>query len=658
FAFCVALGEALGRGDAAPNWIAAIIDRATSAEIADRFPSMKELLAAVDRDPARLRRRGIVVAAVTVVAIGSFVIGRARTDPTPTLQPCSGGPIELSASWSAEIRARMSAHLHTLGGPITDAEVKDAVRKLDDYAGAWVSEHRSRCEANERKEPTAQLYEAQVACLRRARTQFAAVVEVLDHASTAGDLAAGQWAMNGLPSVRDCQLANSVPPPPAAIAEQVTATSEHVERCWVRTTTRQPDALRDAQAAAAEANQTGYKPLIARALLVEGWAATMREQPAALDLLDRAWKAALAASDDPLAVEAYARWVYAGVRLTDTATEAMPRSPSGLPANVIASARDRNDNTTALEMWPMMRELAERFGDEGRFAQALLYNNVATALMITDQKEAARGLLQAARRSAGNNPPIELVAIFENLARLEPDPAGCERQLRAALDRKQSALGPMHPDTLIAQRSLAIAMRERSAARAVIDAACHGLRERRQTRDFQLCAYEAGWLADEDGDGAAARMWMTSAADLEEVRGQIAAAYLAVDHGAGGSEMLAKLDHFAQQPLTAWLDRQNAADALVVLARAAEHTGAERTNNNASTDRAWQRALAMRETIDYAHFERRKAGLRAVMAQRWATSHPSEASVLATRALTWYRGVRGDEALVARLEKIASESPH
>jgi len=658
FAFCVALGEAIGRGDTAANWIAAIVDRGTSVEIADRFPSMGELLAALDRDPARRRRRGAVVAAVAVVAIGSFVIGRSRTDSTPALQPCSGGPVELSASWNTAIRARMSAHLHTLGGPITDAEVEDTVRKLDDYAGAWVSEHRSRCESNERKEPTAQVYEAQVACLRRARTQLAAVVEVLDHARTAGDLAAGQRAMNGLPGVRSCQLASSVPPPPAGIAEQVKASSEHVERCWVRTMTRQPDALQDAQAAASEAHQTGYKPLIARALLVEGWAATMQDQSAALDLLDRAWKAALAASDDPLAVEAYARWVYAGVRLTDTATEAMPRSPSGLPANVLASARDRNDNTTALEMWPMMRELAERFGDEGRFAQALLYNNVATALMIANQKQTARGLLQTAWRSAGDNPPIELVAILENLARLEPDAAGCERQLRDALDRKQSALGPMHPDTLIARRNLAIAMRERSAARAVIDAACHGLRERGQTRDFQLCAYEAGWLADEDGDGSAARVWMASAAGLQEVRGQVATAYLAVENGAGNSELLAELDRFAQQPLTAWLDRQNAADGLVVLARAGKQPGAGRTGNDASADLAWRRALEMQETIDYVHFERRKARLLATMAQRWATSRPSEASVLATRALTWYRGVRGDEALVTRLEQIASASPH
>jgi Flp pilus assembly protein TadD len=78
----------------------------------------------------------------------------------------------------------------------------------------------------------------------------------------------------------------------------------------------------------------------------------------------------------------------------------------------------------------------------------LLYNNVALPLIVADDQREARDLLQLAWRSAGDNPPIELTAILENLARLEPDSAECERQLRDAFSRKQEALGAMHPDVL------------------------------------------------------------------------------------------------------------------------------------------------------------------------------------------------------------------
>jgi eukaryotic-like serine/threonine-protein kinase len=633
FAFCVALREALEHGSAMPAWIAAIVARGTATDPALRFASMAELLAALERDPvSRWRQRAIGVTAAAI-AIGGFAIGRSGAPVMPAIEPCSGGRAELAAAWRPEVRDRIAGHLR--GRAVTAADIDGTIRKLDEYAERWVGEHRGTCEANLRTASTPQLHDARLSCLRRARFQLAAVVELLDRTSTAPDVVAAQSAIGALPDARECQRAGPVSPPPATAAAQIQAVSQRIERTWVLATARQRDALVDARAVTAEARRTGYKPVIARALLVEGWAAVVVDQPEAYVALDQAWQVALASFDEPLAVEAYARWVYAEVRM----------APSVASENAV-------DRTPAMQMWPAMRVIAERLGDDGRFARALLYNNVALQRMVAHDKQGALELLVLARRSAGDDPPIELVAIDENLARLEPDPAECERQLHAAFVRKQAVLGSTHPDTLGALRNLAIVTRERTRARAVFAIACEGLREREQTGALQRCAYEAGWVADEDGDLTAARAAMATAAGLPDVRGRIASAYIAVADGSASRDVLTELERVGSQQLPAWLDRLNAADALVVLARAAERTAG--APGGAEVDRAWHRVHEMLETIDYAHFHRRKARARAEMAERWASSRPADARGLAAQALAWYRGVSGDEALVARLERVGA----
>jgi hypothetical protein len=298
-------------------------------------------------------------------------------------------------------------------------------------------------------------------------------------------------------------------------------------------------------------------------------------------------------------------------------------------------------------MWPMMSVLAERLGERGGFGRALLYNNVALPRIVAGDRAGARELLERAWRAAGDRPEIELVGILENLARLEPDPAECERQLRRAHARREAALGAAHPDALVARRNLAILIRGRREARATLEAACEGLRAWKQELDFQICAYEAGWLADEDDDEAAARAWMAHASGLQGAKGRVAAAYAARPPERG--PLLAELERLAGGELAGWLDRVNAADALVVLAHAAEHGG-----RGAEADRAWERAAAMLEAVPLSHLHRRKARTQRVLAERWERARPAEARALAERALAWYRGAPGDELVVRRLERVAA----
>jgi hypothetical protein len=644
YAFCVSLREALERTGETPGWIAAILERGTAADPAGRFASMGELLAALDRDPARRRRRAALGVGALVAAAGAFAIGRSGAPPaSPAIEPCTGAAAELAASWSPEVRERAVAHLRTLGPPVTAAQIDDLARRLDDYAGAWVAEHRDACLAGERGALTPQLHEARFGCLLRARSQLGGVGELLGKAATAEDLARVQRSAGALPDVHGCSAAEPVPPPPAAMAAQVAAIAPRIEQVLVRVVAGYTDALAAATAATAEARGTGYDPLVSRALLVQGRAAIAARDGSARDALGEAWRVALRAFDEPLAVEAYARWAYALVRFG----AAPPAAGAGA-----APAAGQGDGATSLEMWPMMSVLAERLADRGRFARALLYNNVALHRMVGDDRTGAHELFGRAWGAAGDRPEVELIAILENLARLETDPAASERQLRQALARREAALGATHPDVMVARRNLAFVIRARGEARAALEQACADLRAWKQEVDFQLCAYEAGWLADEDGDEAAAGAWMALASGLRIAQGRIAAAYAAKPPER--ARLLAELERLAGGALPNLVARMDAADALLVLARAAEGAAGGGAGSVAEVDRAWERAVSMLATIQYGYFHRRKARAQRVLAERWATSRPAVAGALATLALAWYRGARGDEGVVERLERVAA----
>ncbi len=625
-AFCVSLREALEPAAPIPKWIAAILERGAAADPAGRFPSMAELLAALDRDPARRRRRAALGLGAMAAAAAAFAIGRSGTSPAPAaIEPCTGAPAELAASWSPALRERTIAQLRARRPPLA-AQSGELARRLDDHAAAWIAEHREACLAGERRELTPQLHEARFACLLRARSQLGGVGELLGQAATDDDLAKVQRAAGALPDVRGCRAAEPVALPPPGVAARAAAIGQRVERALVRVVAGSPDALGEAAAAAEDARRTGHDPLIARALLVLGRAAIDARDGRARDALGEAWQIALRAFDEPLAVEAYARWAYARIR-----------SSEGPP-----------DTETSLEMWPVMRVIAERLAERGRFARALLYNNVALHRMVADDQTAARELFQRAWHAAGDRPEIELIAILENLARIEPDPAECERRLRQALARREAALGTTHPDVLIATRNLAPLIRSRSEARAVLEGACADLGARELDGDFRLCAYEAGWLADEDGDEDAARTWMVHASGLRAAQGRIAAAYAA--EAPDRARALAELERLASPERPDVVARMNAADALLVLARAAERDGAAA----AELDRAWEKTVAMLDTIRIGHLHRRKARAQRALAERWASSRPAEAGALARQALAWYRGARGDERVVERLERLAS----
>lgn len=616
YAFCVSVREALDGAGGVPGWIAAILERGAAPDPADRFDSMDELLAALARDPARRWRRGAIAVAAVAAAAGAFAVGRTGGE-AEAIEPCSGAAAEVARSWNPALRDRVIAHLTALG-PVAAGESERIAGDLDRYAAAWTDEHRRTCLANDRKELTLPLYEGRLTCLTRARAQLAAAGELMTTVD-APSLAPALLAARSLPDARGCAEAPGVVlPPPAGISERVKTITAQVERALVRATAQRTDAIGEAKTAATEARATGYTPLIARALLVEGRAVMVDRARDARALFAEARALALRASDDATAVEAYARWIFELAR----------------------------HGETAIDDWPVMVELAARLGRDGRFASALMYNNGSIARIAADDKAGARELLRTAQTIAGDTREIELVSIAQNLAELEPDPDECKRQLQDASARVLAALGAAHPQSLIARAKVGMLTRDLERARAEFEAVFLGLERWQQAAEITAVAYEAAWLADEAGDLRAASAWMKRTARDPDSGdyGRIAAAYVAiVDETPEHAQRLAELERFAATaPQTNLWERVALADAFVVIAR--------------SDPRAWERVVALHDAIDHPLYVRRRARARSKLAAHWLQSRPADARRLASLALPWYRGTPGEEPRVRELERISSDS--
>ncbi|MBA3458738.1 MAG: serine/threonine protein kinase [Deltaproteobacteria bacterium] len=611
YAFCVSVREALESAGGMPGWIAAIVERGVSEDPARRFASMDDLLSAFARDPARRWRAGAIGVVAIAAAAGAFAFGRAGGDDAAAIEPCSSGGAELATSWNPAVQDRVMAHLRSLG-PATLPEADRLVKDLQSYAMTWIDQHRQVCLANARLEVTPAIHERRIECLARTRSQLAAVGELMGTVDAKG-LAPALVAASSLPDSRGCvDEPGTVLPPPAATKERVKAIVPLVERALVRATAKQAEATRDATAATVQARATGYLPLIARALLVEGRARSNESDASAL--FAESMRLALRSSDEVLAVEAYARWIFARV---------MQEAP-------------------ATDHWDVMVEIAERLGRPARFARALMYSNRGIARLAADDRTGARALFEQALESAGDADDVELVSISQNLAQLEREPAAAQRRLRTARDRLAAALGATHPDTLVAKEQLAMVTPDRAQAAAELDAAYKSLEHWHGS--YPEFAWEAAWIADETGDHATAATWMARIGGDSPPMTTIAAAYIALEnHAPDAARRVAELEQLATtlDQSTAW-HRAYAADALVLLARA--------------KPALWERVLTLHEVEPLVIYSRRLARARRMVAEQWAVTRPDAARRLAEQALPWYRGAPGDAAVVARLQQLVGAS--
>ncbi|HYV49225.1 MAG TPA: serine/threonine-protein kinase [Myxococcaceae bacterium] len=294
---------------AVPGWIHALLARALSFQREARFPSMEALLEALEQDPiARRRQRWRVAGAALAVAaiVAGAVVARSSAQ-----QRCAPRASRWVGIWDDTRRAAVRQAIDRTGKPFA-RDASDAVeRALDRYRVEWLSMHQASCLATLDGTQPRDVLDLRTECLERRLTYVRALVDHLAVAD-ATTVENAARAVEELQPLSDCAdehalRAGAAWPLDPSRRREVEAIRAEVDRAYALYTAGSMDASVDiAAAAAARAEATEYKPLIAEAQgllahlrgrrgeFAEGVAAAHRAAAAAqetgqLELVVQAW---------------------------------------------------------------------------------------------------------------------------------------------------------------------------------------------------------------------------------------------------------------------------------------------------------------------------------------------------------------------------------
>ncbi|MBL9104525.1 MAG: serine/threonine protein kinase [Myxococcales bacterium] len=451
FSFCVALWEGLYGarpfgGQTLPEMMAAVtrgapqvprqhrpvpafvhdaLCRGLAVDPERRWPDMPTLLAALERDPTRRRRR-IAWRIAGVAAVGAAALAGWRLQELAT-RACTGAAAELVGVWDDERRAAVATAIAATDVAYAD-DVATRVRAgLDAYAAAWVGAHTQACEATAiRREQSQELLDRRMTCLDERRAALRALVEVLARADPSVVESAVQ-AAGELPRLEPCadraylQARVRLPEDPdtarrvAAAREQVTAAHAlyHAGK------------LAEAREIAADIEDHGYAPLQAEADLLRGELLLAASELQLAELrLREAYTAARAAGHDEVAAAAATRLIGVNGGLqAHFAVGAVWREVAG--AEVTRTRLPLAEADLARETGNM----ASREGDYPR-AEAEL----TRAVQLREQ-------VVGAQHSSLIGPLDDLGKALERAGKY----AEAERHLRRALALAEATLAPDHP---------------------------------------------------------------------------------------------------------------------------------------------------------------------------------------------------------------------
>jgi tetratricopeptide (TPR) repeat protein/predicted Ser/Thr protein kinase len=640
YSFCAALEEALTPEAAGPlpRWLIPILQRGRAADPADRFPSMSDLLRALARDPARLRRWRFGLALSLALGAVAFLAGRATLGGDT--DECGGGRALLESTWPSPDREGAMARLTRLGqyGRQLAPRLRSAI---DEHARRWLHEHRAACLADRRGVDSRATTERRMMCVDGSRSALAEVADLVSRAGPA-QLPDLPLAVHALPDPTSCgdraALASTVEPPPLALAAEVGAIRGRLERARVQIAAgRLQEAADLAGRLADQARRIAYRPALAEALLVRGHAALiMQRRDEAIVALQEATALAWEVGADDLAIEAWARRAW---------------------------LEGTGGSASALEGLEVVEAIARRTRS-ARFARALLYNNAGSVELAYDRRARARSWFErAVAESRGVTGPgaIELITARSNLALVTEDRRDQDAQLAEVVSDLVRLLAPDHPQVLWAQEMRAnTSVQNLSAAATLLDRTCEALDAQPALAAHVVrCWAELGMVRKDLGDDPGAVLAMeradrrlAAAPSMAEVR-----PYLLLWRGdaraalAGFEGALAALPSAGEE---SWFPHFRRAEVQVGLGRALRATGdlrgARTTLENAVAELA-----PIAERHPSSLIERRLGRARIELAQVLADVRASDTAVAeAARAgVAWLREVGGQDAEIAFLQRLA-----
>ena len=490
YSFCVALVEALaGAAEPAPRRIAVVLKRGCAADPSQRFAAMAELLRALARDPARMRRRVAAVGGLAA-SVGAITFFLGRYAPSD-VGGCDEGAARLDAVWSRVARTSALDRVASFGEYGRSLRIT-LERGLGDHAARWVPEFRAACLDHQRRAESSVLSDRRTACLDEGRHALAEVRKLVTTAEAA-DLVQLPRAVQSMPDPAACSdltaLASDVEPPPPGLASAISQVRQRIIKASIQLGAgRDDEALASAAGAVAVARLLGYGPVLADALLVAGHAQQNLVPKASVPILTEAMTVANQAHRREVAIEAWARRAFA------LAVSSDPDHASAGADFVESEARASAPHSLAL---------------------ALLYNNLGNVALGKERRAEARDYFaRALAESQQVTGPgaLELVVARVNLGMVTDDRAAGDRLIAQAAAERADHLGAEHPDTLDTQLARATStLEDLKTAEQLLAPACRGYDLHKAYR-AEDCWVEVGLLRADLGDRAGALDAMQRAA--------------------------------------------------------------------------------------------------------------------------------------------------
>jgi serine/threonine protein kinase/tetratricopeptide (TPR) repeat protein len=421
-----------------PAWVHAVIERGLAQNPEQRFATIAELLAELERDPWKRRRRwaisaGLAVAAIAVVGAYGRHLAELRTKSRE-------GEALMAPTWNTAIEQKLRGSFEHTDQKRGADLARTVVGKLTDYARDWTETHRLISEATliHREQDVATM-DRRLRCLERGRDQFAALTDILaqGEAGTASHAVDAVYALARPSTCRtsDAAAIPGLPADPALRVRSLAAEHAIAQAVALQIAGENAQAERVIEQALPDVRAIPYPRAEAELLLI---AAQAREdngdKRASLDLHQSAFRAAERAADDVLAARAAAgsavlfavwldnqqdseRWIMIAEAIADRAgaNNAVRANvlASRIAVNLIYGHADKN-----VELQGELIELLERlYGeDDSRVAKAISNRSVTyfrmhkPELALADAERAAK--LQS--RLVGPNHPV-LAAWYSNI---------------------------------------------------------------------------------------------------------------------------------------------------------------------------------------------------------------------------------------------------
>lgn len=466
-----------------------LLDRGLAVAIDRRYPSLRDLVAAIER---RRRRGSIWIVAASVTAIAAGGVGWSVASSAPLA--CQDAATELAGVWDDGRAARLRAAFEGTGVPYAATTFESLRRNLDAHARDWLTLRAESCEATHvRGAQSERWLAARYRCLDARRRELGALVDVFlkpdrELVERANDAVA---KLTPASVCAEAQPEIAIDPawgPAGALDRRLDETEAQMRAGRYRA------ALEIAESVATAARPLSYDPLLARALhlrgLLEGQVGAAAK---AVESLYEASRIAARARADWRAAEVAIDLVYQVVyaqsqqvqleplkRAAEAAVERVgspPRLLVSLHRTLGIVTRQAGDVEASLIHNRRSLEVLQRLGSHDASELATAYSNLANVYRDKGDHASALGLYEQAlelqRERLGDEHPAiahtlnNMAIVFENRSRFE-DAMRRYQRARAIFER---SLGVEHPHVAMTLNNLANTVRKQGRPGEAIELA-------------------------------------------------------------------------------------------------------------------------------------------------------------------------------------------